>query len=199
MSSSDEPFDGQNSQFGKQPPSGPTGNIPPHVPGQPPYGQPTPPYGQQPSPYGQQPDPYSQQSGSYGQQPGQYGQQQPPYGQSGQFGQSPQFGQSTPYGGTPPYGQAPSPWSGSAGTPPPNHLVWAILTTIFCCLPLGIVSIVFAAQVNSKWAMGDVQGAYQSSARAKQFATWSAISVGIIVAFYFLLALVGGGLGALEG
>ena len=37
-----------------------------------------------------------------------------------------------------------------AGPPPyvPNHLVWAILVTIFCCLPFGIVSIVYAAQVN---------------------------------------------------
>ncbi|WP_010343070.1 CD225/dispanin family protein, partial [Xanthomonas sacchari] len=24
-----------------------------------------------------------------------------------------------------------------------NNLVWAILTTLFCCLPLGIVSIVY--------------------------------------------------------
>ena len=41
----------------------------------------------------------------------------------------------------------------------PNHLVWAILSTLFCCLPLGIVSIVFAAQVNGKLAAGDVAGA----------------------------------------
>ena len=29
--------------------------------------------------------------------------------------------------------------------PPPNYLVWAILSTLFCCLPLGIASIVFLA------------------------------------------------------
>ncbi len=44
-------------------------------------------------------------------------------------------------------------------TPPPNYLVFAILATIFCCQILGIVSIVFAAQVNSKWNAGDIQGA----------------------------------------
>ena len=38
------------------------------------------------------------------------------------------------------------------GAPPPNNLVWAILSTLFCCLPLGIVSIVYAAQVNGKYA-----------------------------------------------
>ncbi len=187
VSHPDEPFEGQNSQFGKQPPSGPTGNIPPPVPGQPPYGQqPVPPYGQQPippygqqptSPYGQQPDPYGQPS-PYGQQPP-FG-QQPPYGQQGQFGQ-------------------PAPWTRPVGTPPPNHLVYAILTTLLCCMPLGIVSIVFAAQVNSKWAMGDVHGAYVSSQRARQFAFWSAVSVLIIAAFYFVLVLIGGGLGALDG
>jgi hypothetical protein len=53
--------------------------------------------------------------------------------------------------------------------------VWAILSTICCCLPLGVVSIVFAAQVNSKWAVGDVAGAHASSRKAKTFAIWSAV------------------------
>src|SRR5690242_9892722 len=60
------------------------------------------------------------------------------------------------YGTPPPPPPAPgynAPVGG--GTPPPNHLVWSILTTLFCCLPLGIVSIIFAAQVNGKWQAGD--------------------------------------------
>ena len=36
----------------------------------------------------------------------------------------------------------------------PNYLVQAILVTIFCCLPAGVVAIVFAAQVNGKVARG---------------------------------------------
>jgi Interferon-induced transmembrane protein len=67
------------------------------------------------------------------------------------------------YGGYPPP-QAP---------PPPNHLVWAILSTLFCCLPLGIVSIVFAAQVNSKWAAGDYGGAQSASNSAR---TWAMVA-----------------------
>ena len=39
----------------------------------------------------------------------------------------------------------------------PNNLVWAILSTLFCCLPAGIVSIVYAAQVNGKLAAGDIR------------------------------------------
>ena len=54
--------------------------------------------------------------------------------------------------------QPPAPVSGTRSRPQ-NYLVWAILTTLFCCLPLGIVSIVFAAQVDGKLASGDYAGA----------------------------------------
>lgn len=52
---------------------------------------------------------------------------------------------------------------------PENHLALAIITTILCCLPLGIVSIVFASQVNSKYAAGDYEGAEKASKNAKLF------------------------------
>ena len=58
----------------------------------------------------------------------------------------------------------------------PNYLAQAILVTIFCCLPLGIVSIVFAAQVNGKVARGDLEGAKRDSNTAK---TWAWISFGL--------------------
>lgn len=119
----------------------------------------------------------------------------PPTGPAGTPG--PPYGQQ-PYGQQPydqqPYGQQPygavNPWD-TFGQPPPNYLVWAILTTLFCCLPLGIVSIVFAAQVGSKWSAGDYYGAHEASRRAKQFAVWSAAAVGILVALYFALAILG--------
>lgn len=47
-----------------------------------------------------------------------------------------------------------------------SHLVPAILVTLFCCVPLGIVSIVYAAQVNSKLQAGDYQGAMAYSKNA---------------------------------
>ncbi|GGF51056.1 hypothetical protein GCM10011519_26300 [Marmoricola endophyticus] len=88
------------------------------------------------------------------------------------------------------YGAPPPPppghgWGGypaqPAGPQPENYLVWSILTTVFCCLPLGIVSIVFAAQVSSKWQMGDLAGAQESSRKAKQFAIWAAIIGAIVI------------------
>ncbi len=67
--------------------------------------------------------------------------------------------------------------------------MWAILSTIFCCLPLGIVSIVFAAQVNSKWAAGDAAGAQESSNKAKQWAIWSAVA-GVVVGILYVVFIV---------
>jgi predicted secreted protein len=80
-------------------------------------------------------------------------------------------------------------YGGPTGAPPPNHLVWAILSTLFCCLPLGIVSIVFAAQVNSKYAAGDVAGARESSEKARKFALWSTIA-GVVVGVLYVLFFV---------
>ena len=58
-------------------------------------------------------------------------------------------------------------------TPPPkNWLVEAILVTLFCCLPFGVVGIVFAAQVNSKFASGDINGAMLAS---KDAGKWTKI------------------------
>jgi heme/copper-type cytochrome/quinol oxidase subunit 2 len=92
------------------------------------------------------------------------------------------------YGAQPPY----------QGPPPDNYLVWAILTTVLCCLPLGIPAIVFSSQVNSKWAMGDVAGAQDASRKAKQFSMWAAIVgiVGAVLYVIFLFAL--GGLAAMQ-
>ena len=78
---------------------------------------------------------------------------------------------------------------------PPEHissyLVPAILVTIFCCLPFGIVSIVYAAQVNEKLAAGDVAGAMRASDNAKTW-MWVSFGVGLFIGVgYVSLALFG--------
>ncbi len=88
-----------------------------------------------------------------------------------------------------PYESAPVGPSGSQ--PPPSNLVWAILTTVLCCLPFGIASIVFASQVNGKWASGDYAGAQESSRKARLWAIVAAV-VGVVVAIiYGVLLAVG--------
>lgn len=66
------------------------------------------------------------------------------------------------------------------GQPPPNYLIPAILVTLFCCLPVGVASIIFASQVNSKYQAGDIAGAEEASRKAKMFAMIGA-GVGVVV------------------
>jgi hypothetical protein len=81
--------------------------------------------------------------------------------------------------------------AGPAGAPPPNYLVPAILVTLFCCLPGGIVAIIFATQVNSKYAAGDVQGAMGASKNAKLFTMISAGIGLVIIVIYAILIGIG--------
>ena len=61
-----------------------------------------------------------------------------------------------------------------------NYLVFAILTTVLCCLPAGIPAIVYAAQVNGKLQAGDIAGAQLASKNAKMWC-WISASAGLAV------------------
>ncbi|MDG5482305.1 CD225/dispanin family protein [Mycolicibacterium gadium] len=89
----------------------------------------------------------------------------------------------------PPPGNYPPPQP--QGTAPSSHLVLAILVTLFCCLPFGIVSIVKASQVNGLWAQGQYDAAQASSAAAKKWAIWGIIA-GVIVAIIYAILMVAG-------
>jgi hypothetical protein len=71
----------------------------------------------------------------------------------------------------------------------PNYLVWAILTTIFCCLPAGVVAIVFAAQVNGKLEAGDYDGALKLSNQAKLWC-WISFGAAAVFAVLYILAII---------
>jgi uncharacterized membrane protein YvbJ len=61
----------------------------------------------------------------------------------------------------------------------PNYLVQAIIITLCCCLPFGIVAIVYAAQVNTKAKVGDIQGAVDSSGKARMWC-WIGFACGLV-------------------
>ena len=77
-----------------------------------------------------------------------------------------------------------------ANKPPDNNLVWAIVSTILCCWPLGIVSIIKSTKVNSLWAQGDHAGAQKSADDAKKWAIYSAIGVPIFFAILFVFYII---------
>lgn len=77
---------------------------------------------------------------------------------------------------------------------PKNWLAESILVTILCCLPFGIVAIVHAAGVNSKYDAGNYADALESS---KQAAKWVKIGffVGIAAIVLYILFFVVIGIG----
>jgi hypothetical protein len=115
----------------------------------------TPPHGEYPQqPYGQQPYPPPGKGYDQG------------YGQGYGYGPGQGYG---PAYGAPGYGMA------NYGPPPDNNLVWAILSTVLCCMPLGIVSIIKATQVSTLWSQGQLDAARRTADEARKWAMWSAI------------------------
>ena len=109
------------------------------------------------------PPPY-QQAQQYAPQPQQYGYQQYSYQQ--------QQGRQQP--------PMPDTW-----------LAWAIAATILCCLPFGIVAIVYATRVSSKYQQGLYEEAEQASKNAKTWTIISAVTSLVIFFLYIILIIAG--------
>ena len=75
---------------------------------------------------------------------------------------------------------------------PDNNLVWAILCTVRCCMPLGIVAIIKSTKVNELWAQGDQEGARKAASDAKKYSIWGAVITFAFVILYFIfIAVIG--------
>jgi len=61
---------------------------------------------------------------------------------------------------------------------PTTYLVPSILCTL-CCCPLAVVGIIYATQVNDKFARGDYDGAKKASDTARMWC-WIAFALGVI-------------------
>ncbi len=74
----------------------------------------------------------------------------------------------------------------------PDYLVQSILVTLCCCLPFGIVAIVYAARVKAFLLSGQYTMAQEASDKAKM---WSLVGflIGIAIsAIYILFIFLGG-------
>ena len=78
---------------------------------------------------------------------------------------------------------------------PKNWLAESILVTLLCCLPFGIVGIVNAASVSSKYASGDYEGslrASQEAAKLTKIGFWVGLGVVALYILFFVVLGVGG-------
>lgn len=99
---------------------------------------------------------------------------------------------------TPP--QAPQmPAAESATTPAPapdnlvqpsSNMVFAILTTCLCCLPFGIVAIVYASKVDGCWFSGQYDEAYYYSKKAHNWSMASLITGLVVVVLYIIFVAI---------
>tara|TARA_R110002049_G_scaffold76250_4_gene196087 strand:+ start:8171 stop:8443 length:273 start_codon:yes stop_codon:yes gene_type:complete len=72
---------------------------------------------------------------------------------------------------------------------PNSYLALAIISTILCCLPTGIVSIIYATKVNSAYEDGHYDEANKASKNAK---TWGLISIGAALFGFIIYILIFG-------
>lgn len=74
---------------------------------------------------------------------------------------------------------------------PTNNLIWAILATIFCCQITGLIAIIFAAQVSSKYESDGYDEAKKYSDRAGWWCIISIVAAILSYSIFIPLALLG--------
>ena len=74
---------------------------------------------------------------------------------------------------------------------PSSYLVLSILVTLFCCIPLGIASIVYSSKVDPAYQAGDYQKALEYSNKAKSWALWGIFLSILLYLLYFILMVIG--------
>ena len=118
--------------------------------------------------YGQQNQNYEQQNQNYTQQAPNYGQQNQGYYQQNNFNGMP---------------QKPVNWV--------PYLILSIISTLCCCLPFGVVGIVFSAKINSAMLAGNLEEAQNN---AKMARIWIIVSfaIGILTWLIYMVLIVTG-------
>jgi hypothetical protein len=72
----------------------------------------------------------------------------------------------------------------------PDHLIYAVLATLFCCWPIGLYAIFKSLECRNAINRGDVNQAMQLSRQTRRFANWT-IGVGVL---FIILSFVMAGI-----
>lgn len=86
----------------------------------------------------------------------------------------------TPTYSVPPTGEVPP-------MKPANWLWQSIVATLLCCLPFGVVGIIFAAKVDSLYNSGRYAESVKASKNAK---TWTLVAVGAGLLYFIVVVIM---------
>lgn len=93
------------------------------------------------------------------------------------------------------FGTTPGAYGGAGAAPvgtKPDPWLWqSIVATLLCCLPLGVVGIVFAAQSKSAWDSGNAVEAKEKADKAKMFTLIAAGAGLLVTVVFFGMGLMG--------
>ena len=73
---------------------------------------------------------------------------------------------------------------------PESNLIWAILCSAMCCVPLGVVAIFKASSVDKVWHQGKYDEAQKAANDAKKFSIIGAACSAVFVVLYIILVVV---------
>lgn len=75
---------------------------------------------------------------------------------------------------------------------PDNYQVWAVLSTFFCCMPIGIMALMKSNQVDSLWSMGSYDEAIKVSEDVKKYLLIALVcgAVSIVAGLLLFILLV---------
>ncbi len=74
---------------------------------------------------------------------------------------------------------------------PPTYLAWALISTILCCIPFGVIALIQSSKVQSQWQQGDYNGAMRASKSAKDWSIASFASGFFIYGLYIFASFLG--------
>ena len=80
---------------------------------------------------------------------------------------------------------------------PNNNLAWSLVTLLACCMPLGIVSLVYSMKVDTLYFQGQYKEAQEKADLAKKWAIGGIISSLVGIFLYFILIILLGLAGSL--
>lgn len=72
---------------------------------------------------------------------------------------------------------------------PENNMIWAVLSTVLCCVPIGIYAIICANKVDGLYAAGEIDEANKQAAEAKKWAIIGA-AAGAVGGFLYAIIMI---------